>query len=335
MAIEYAVRTFEDVLNAVLERAKIADNIDVAEPKTLVTLKRFVNDRYHNVAYLKKWPWREDTRLLITTAKYTTGTASVTNGQKEVDLDTAIDVSYEGRYFRVGTEKEYYEIISVTDAANGIFLLSAPYQGTTAAAATFTIFRNKYGLYPDYADIVEITPFGNTSAFSPKPLEVVDSEQMSKLQSMYPLMETSYPTHYTIQDNLNYDGPAMGPNFVMGYDFMGEGPETPGLVLFPNIFLSNAVQVKYGLQISPLVEDDDEPLIPFEKRRILVYGALSDWFALQNKTDQANLYEGKFTVMLSNMKSDFDKAEVRVKLVTQRGGRRRLALYPRAFPEVD
>lgn len=337
MATEKSVRTFIDILDAIVERAKIATSFSSATADTQNLLKRIVNDRYHQVSFSKKWPWRSDTRVMVTSAKYTTGTASVTNGQKEVDLSAAatIDSTFEGRYFRVNSDQEYYEIISVNDAANGLFLLSAPYKGTTDTAASYTIFRNKYGLYPDYADIIEITPFGTANVFSPKPLEEVNSEEMSQLQSLYPFRESQYPTHYTIEDNLDYDGPTMGPNFVMGYDFMGQGPETQSVVFFPNIFNSTAVQVKYGLQVTPLVEDTDLPIIPFEKRRVLVNGGLSDWYSLQGNKDMAESFEGKFSLMLSQMKADFDKAEVRVKLTPSRGGRRRLPVYPRVFPEVD
>lgn len=338
MATLVQTKTFKDILSAVIKRGKIAstyESLETNDSATLNTLKQFVNERYDEVVFAKKWPWREDTRDIVTTTKVTAGTASVTNGQREVTLSTGtLDDTWEGRYFRVSADQEYYEIISVNDAANRKFLISSPYHGTTTAAASYTIWRNKYGLFPDYADIINVIPSGTTSILSPKPLTEMTTEEMSNLQALYPFRETQYPTHYSIGDNLAYDGPPMGNNFIMGYDFMG-APETPSLIFFPNIFDSQVIHIKYGLILVKLVETTDEPIIPIDKRKVLTYGALSDWYSVQGKENLSEYYEKKYEGYLGKMKADFDRTEQTFQLKVRRPGKRRLSTYPRLYPEND
>ena len=345
MATEYAVRTFEDILNAILERAKIASNTATAEAATLSTLKRFVNDRYHNVSFSKKWDWREENRklpLFATTPASALGyTFTFTNQSRNFVSSAALfTVSSDWINTKVYSPSGQYLHTIIGIQSSTIALLDSLYVGATETSEAIFFFTDSYGLFPDYADMIEVTPIGSNYACT-RPLTPVSSEEMAKLQAVDPVLESLNPTYYTIADNDFYNGPSMG-EFVMGYDFMGT-PKTPRIVFYPGrlthvtstIDFAAPVNIKYGLQITPLVEATDQPLIPFEKRRVLVYGALADWFALQNKDDQSKLYEDKFTLLLSNMKADFDKSEVRVKLVPQRRGRTRLSIYPRSFPEVS
>lgn len=311
MATIQTTRTFEDIILAVLERGKIALSIDAAEEGTLNAIKRFINDRYDQVAFSKVWPWREDTRDIVTTPKVTAGTASVTNGLREVILSTGtVDQSFKGRTFQITGSQDIYEIIAVHDAPNRKFQLSAPFVGTTDAAANYTIYRNDYGLFPNYSEIVEVTPSGVAGIYNPRPLELVNSEEMSELRAMFPGKEQQFPTHCTIQDRIIYSGPFMGPNFIMGYDFMGEGP-TNSISFYPNILQANLIHVKFGKQLIKLDNLDDEPIIPTDRRKVLVYGALADWYSLQGKEDLFSFYDKKFEQFLNRMMADFDKTETR------------------------
>jgi len=329
------VRTFVDIQNEILRRGKIASSTTTVNAQDLTAIKSFINSRYDEIAFSRKWNWREDSRLLTTIAKYDTGTADVTNGQRRVTLSAAATVTdnFLGRYFKVNGDSEYYEIISVSSTASRTLELATPYVGTTSATASYTIFKNKYGVWPDFADVYSIKAFGSLGGNELAPLE---TEEMGSYQAQLQLLESTYPTHYSIGDKLMYDGPTMGNNFIMGYDFMG-GADTSelSLVLWPMVTASNVLEVKYGVQIIKLTDDTDEPLMPREKRIVLVYGALADWFGMQRVETAQAIWETKYNSYLAKMKADFDPSTSRVQLVAERPSRVRVRGRPIIFNQVS
>ena len=324
------VRTFQEIITDVLRRGKIATSITTADSNAVSAIRGFLNQRYDQVAFARKWHWREDTRLLTTTAEYNTGTVSVTDGQRRVTLSAAATISteFEGRYFKVDGTNEWYEIISVSSVASRTLELAAPYIGATNATATYQIARNKYGLWPDFADIYDVTLF---QRFTHNPLIEKSTEDMTTLLAQYPDSEDTYPVYYSIGDVQDYNhGPTMGNNFIMGYDFMGE-PETPALIFFPRLFSETVLEIKYGRQIIKLNANTDEPWIPREKRVVLVFGALADWFATQRNNNAFLLWDKKFENYLGAMKADFDKTTSRAQLSPAgyyRVRERELNIYP-------
>jgi hypothetical protein len=331
MATEIALRTFEDILNEIIRRGKIETSIDTVNEDHLTALKGFVNTHYQEIAYARTWNWREESRLLELTPKYTAGTASVTNASRAVTLSASASIievtdNFVGRYFQVDGDTQYYEIISV-DTTNRVLYLAASYIGTTNAAATYKIFRSKYGLWPDFADLYDIRLWGTITN---NPLGVLTTEEYGNLTAKFGPGEGQYPTHYYIGDQIAYSGPTMGANFIMGYDFMGS-PNNLSLAFYPMILSQKIVEVKYGKQVQNLVEDTDEPLIPRDKRLILVYGALMDWFATQrNETAQA-IWKAMYDETLRKMKADFDKTVSRPKLVAINPYKRRSPSLPIRF----
>ena len=308
------IRTFQDIIEEVLRRGKIASGISSASSEELTTIKGYINNRYtQEIAPMKKWRWREQSRSITTIPVYTTGTVAVTQDQRRVTLSAAATVTsnFKGRYFKVDGDDEYYEIISVSSTSNRTLELSSPYVGTTDATATYKIFKNRYGLWPDFSDIYNIKVVGKTLGDFPY---LVNTGDIDELLTQQGITTGSYPTHATIGDVLEYDGPDMGANFIMGYDFMGV-PETNNLVLFPMILPQLILDIKYGIQVQPLVELTEEPLLPRDDRIILVYGALADWYSTQrNETSQA-IYTRLYTQKLGELEGDFDLTNTTASLI--------------------
>jgi len=322
-----------------MRRAKISDSFDTIDDLSLESLKEIVNSKYDEIVFEKQWEWRSNVRSLVSTPKYTTGTASVINGQRQVILSAAATVTedFKNRYFRAAGDAEYYEIISVSDVTNRTLELATTYKGTTNATSSYTIWKNKYGLYPDFVDIYDVTAQGAVGSFNSPPLEDVTPTEMSQLMATWPFMETTAPLQYTIEGQQGYDsGPPMGSNFIMGYDFMG-GTDYPSRTLefYPPIFNQTVLNIKYGFLINPLVNDDDEPVIPVEERGILVKGGLADWFSLQRIETSQRLWDMKYQEQLNKMKAAKDKTEGTAVLVARRPRRDRLPIFRRSFTFPD
>ena len=55
-----------------------------------------------------------------------------------------------------------------------------------------------------------------------------------------------------------------------------------------------------------LINDDDQPLIPYGQRHILVYGVLEEHF-LNRNTEMFNLYRGKFKAAQKRMAGEIEQ----------------------------
>ncbi len=340
MTTAFRVRTFKQIIEAVMRRAKISDSFTTIDSLSLESLKEIINSRYDEILFEKKWQWRSTVRSIISEAKYTTGTVSVTNGQRQVTLSAAATVTdnFKNRYFKVDGDSNFYEVIAVSSTTARTLELSVPYNGTTNATASYTIWKNKYGLFPDFVDLYDISIQGTLNLFGQNPLEEVTPDQMTALLATNPFREETHPRYYTITGLQNYDtGPGMGTNFIMDYDFMsGLDTNVRPIIFYPAIFNQTIIDIQYGYRPLPLVLDEDEPLIPPEERGVLVKGALSDWFGIQRMKDDQKLWEAYYQEHLDKMKTAFDKTESRVSLVVDRRRRRGLPAYPKSysFPDV-
>ena len=308
------IKTFEDMINYVREHAQIADSIDNMSTEDLDAVKRLLNEGLDIFSFHKLWPWREKTRQLLTDAKQTTGTISVTDGSRLATFSAAntVTLAYKGQFIRIGSDPEWYEIIAVTDAANRQVALSTEYKGTTAATATYVMFRGKYGLWPDYADTVAITPMGPTGISSRTPLRKLTRDEYVNLVAESPFRESTYPEFFYIADFENYDGVDMGDEFIMGYDFMeADANDLPltnkAIWFYPRIFNETMLEFKYGQQPEAMTSLKSVPQIPREKRMILPAYALKEWFLTRTQNMAlADRYEIKYEKLLRKIAGDFD-----------------------------
>ena len=97
--------------------------------------------------YGGKWPSNYREGWLALVPLYTTGTITVTNGSRVVvGSGTTWDSTYEGSKILL-PDGAYYRISSVTDSTD--LVISQPYQGTTASAQVYQIWKDEYTLHPE------------------------------------------------------------------------------------------------------------------------------------------------------------------------------------------
>lgn len=318
----YQCKTFGDLISFVRENSK-ADTAD----ETTQKIKRIINVKYQDLGMKKKWSWRGAHRWFKTTPEYSTGTASITNADRNVTLSAAATVTddWKGRFIRFGADSEYYEIIAVTNAASRQFALSAPYKGTTTATSTYVTWRGKYGLWPDFADLYRVVPMTGNALLYNKELEELGWSQFIRKMSTSPFSNAQYPTHCSVQGKEVYQGPDMGNQFIMGYDFMdNDEVDDPALWVYPGRCNEQLMQVFYGLQVGPLIDDSDEPLVPREKRVCIGYMALADWYLSQiNNIELSREFEAKANKMIREMVADHEKSDNQLQLVPDNKRRNR------------
>ena len=159
MAIE--IRTYRDIQEAVLQRVK--------EPTTtarsVTIIQELINARYRDVAKLRKWRWRSERRTRRYPSRINTGTASVTNGSRDVTLTGAPNLEPEedflGWYFKESAWDERYQIIGVDNTPGSVSISS--YQFPSNSLLVFG--EESCGLSPTIKslcqDIVHIDQFGS------------------------------------------------------------------------------------------------------------------------------------------------------------------------------
>jgi hypothetical protein len=111
------------------------------------------------------------------------------------------------------------------------------------------------------------------------------------------------------------------------------------LMIWPALFSANTtLYVDYLVEPQPLVEDDDEPLIPLEDRNVLLYGALSRSWVKVRDEDTANrnaaLYEKKLAKMSGRIEDSLDLPQIRISPQYLRGKRRTGKSYGTTIPDT-
>jgi hypothetical protein len=89
------------------------------------------------------------------------------------------------------------------------------------------------------------------------------------------------------------------------------------LFVYPAIYDSDTtLQVDYKISPPPLVEDDDEPLIPIHDRSVLVYGVLSRQWVKHRDAEifstNASLYERKLAKMAGKIEDSLDQPRITI-----------------------
>lgn len=139
-------------------------------------LDSVINEVYATI--LRSYPWKRltVTTTLQTTAIYDTGTVAVTNGANTVVLTSGTFTSaMTGRDFRVDGNNEFYTFTFV-DATNGT--IDRNYEGTTATAGTYRIFKRIYALASTVSVVQSLKVFGLDAD-----LDETDQEQLDEMDA--------------------------------------------------------------------------------------------------------------------------------------------------------
>lgn len=145
------------------------------------------------------WPHLMEESFITTIAPYTTGTVDVTNGSATVfGTDTTFTSAMVGRKIRIADEEAYYRIsafVSVTEIT-----LEVPYQGTTATAQTYSIFKDEYRLPPNLDKLKIMRQIEESVAMvglSPSAFDIIEPTPKSEGSPQFNILVGSKRDTYT------------------------------------------------------------------------------------------------------------------------------------------
>jgi len=139
-------------------------------------LEGWAQDRYAELLGELPWSHQDYSSVLQTTAAFTTGTVTVTEGSAAVQLAGAEwSASMAGRAFRVTGRNEWYAF-SYADATDGI--LDRPYEGPTTTGAGYSIFQHIYQLASD-CRLLQNDAFDGLKRYSRSQLDATDRHRVA------------------------------------------------------------------------------------------------------------------------------------------------------------
>jgi len=295
----YEVVDFLDIIDAIREDLKVQSG----DTSTINKIKRVVNRVYlQEVIPFARWKWLEGSTRVIHKAKYNSGTCAATPNSATITLSTAPPAaqgSFAGKRFAVDGYNEIY-IVESHVAESTTLTLSSNYTGNAVTTASFKIWTDTVALPTDCRETINVW-----HNFSTKPMEGIGLQKYRQITALNPRAE-SYPAFYYTGDF--YDPTPLTDEL--------ETDRYRQMYIHPSINRTDCtLQIDYVKEISPLVDDSDEPILPLEDRSVLVDGALARlWKSIASDNENAELskrdYESKLARMAGKIEDSQDTAKV-------------------------
>ncbi|MFZ2651280.1 MAG: hypothetical protein WA210_14355 [Burkholderiaceae bacterium] len=322
MATENAPKTFSDLYGALLARLRqdSGNSIQLAQAKQHINLA-LMN---MHMGFGEKFPWAERSATLITQAKYTTGTVSVSVGSTSLTGVSSLwntSNSYGVANARAGGKlvlagaPDVYEVASV--GSDTAITLATRYVASAALSAeTYTYFEDEYDLATDFLKPVDLQSF-DTDRQIPL-ISRTDFRRMAPRSNV-----TGKIRYACIQDRAPSGNvtPRRRVRFYMP-------PDTT--VLIPYAYVTKHLVVSSaGTAQEEFSADTDEPIVPRIYRHAIVLKAKAEWY-LDKKDDpeRAERSEAEYNTFMLRVLADGDIGEPRMRIEPRVGSYRRAAARP-------
>lgn len=316
------IKTFGDILDAVVVRGKLK-----TDTATRDSLKEKINTAYQDIAWSKKYYWSKTTEPLILKAKYTTGTVTATSASDVLTgASTSWSDTYAGWSIAINNEPTIYKVLSVLSSTS--IVISAPYTGSTGSLKSYILFKDSYGLFPNYKEMRCVRLPNYISYF-----EEVSPEKFNSYKSKAPLSE-GIPRVWTIDGLAGYTQKTW-ETFNIDYDFWEDdfsltSPKNANFKIFPGILTTDIIaECDYTMIVPQLSDEEDEPLIPYGKRYILVAKVLRDNFLQDRDINMKMQYEAEVASYLNKMTADIEPGQGELILKVRRSDNKPTPTYYR------
>jgi len=296
------VRTFKDIQDAILRRGKIEDTTSNRND-----LKEFINTSYARIGREEPYKWAGETLPIRLRGKYETGTLTATKDSDQVTGDSTVWAENSHRFSRmkITGSNTAYRILRIGSTTTAT--LDQPWVGTTAASLTYQIYRDEYGLFPDFQGMRRFRIQGQSAYPLP-----ISPEKMDQLRDAKPFY-AGVPKYYTVFGSAIYTEKVWS-TFNLNHDFwedsLDSAPRNPCLVVWPAIHTTDTMAlIRYTKVLPPLSEDDDEPLMPVGDRVVLVWGTLCERFLANRDISTKREWESSYKDCKKKMSGDLETTD--------------------------
>lgn len=309
MAGAKEIRTFKNIQDAIIDRASLEDTENQRN-----SLKEKINTTYLKICYDEPYRWTGATSPYYFPKKYSTGTISVTNGSDEITGSGTAWDDHLGWKMKIGSDNVPRKVIRVGSSTT--ITLDSRYFGTTQSGLSYILYQDEFGMFPDMIDIRWLEIFGYRTSKQPLP---TSPEKIRRMQNLSPY-RTGVPEWYTMYDN-NYYHQKTWATFNISEDFWEDSselvaPRNENLIIYPGVRNDDLVgKIRYTEEVYPMINDSDEPKIPYINRSILVWGTLVDHFLSKRNIDLKREWEAMYLRDKRDMESDIENIDDEFKLI--------------------
>ncbi len=180
MALRYELRSFSDVITAVMEECKIQSSDTVSKNR----IKRNINAIYlDEVVPFHNWTWLNDSVNLTIPAYDSTGTAVVTQNSVTVTLSGTPAISYKGYFFSTDGSNEVYRIRSHA-AGSSTVVLQVPISEADNATSAYKIWTDAVVLPSDCKELIDVG-----HSWDSRPLDQIGLQEFKRVTTIAPKLE--------------------------------------------------------------------------------------------------------------------------------------------------
>ncbi|MHC4500325.1 MAG: hypothetical protein ACYS21_14570 [Planctomycetota bacterium] len=316
------VTDFSDLYTDLQNRARETTGVTARENQA----KRYINISLHDmhVGFGERFPWAERQAILVTQARYNTGTVTVVAGSTAlVGTSTAWATAndFGVNNMRVGGKitidggREVYEISAVTDNTNAT--LSSKYVASSTSGLSYVYFEDEYALASDYLRPIDQQRFSETET----PIELIGRTEFRR---RYPRNGTvGSPVVATIMDK-----PMVGNATPVRKVRLHPPPDATAYMIPYSYVTSNLAVSSSGTAKTQLVLDDDEPIVPLRYRHMIVWHALEKWYRDQKDDPRAEMARRDYIDLINRVAGDNEIGDRRPQIRPRVAGYRRAARRP-------
>jgi hypothetical protein len=270
MSTTSQVTDFQDLVRDLQNRARETTGVTATENQA----KRYINIALHDmhVGQGEKFSWAERGAVLVTQAKYTTGTLVVSQGDTALTgTDTLWDTAnaFGIKNMRAGGKividggEEVYEISSVTDDTNAV--LTSDFVKSDVSGGSYVYFEDEYALASDFLRPIDQQSFDDGCS--------IDLIGRTEFRRRFPRNRTTG----NISVGTIIDKPFSGSTTPVRKIRFAPPPDTADMIRYHYVTSNLAVSAA-GSEAANLSADDDEPIVPLRYRHAIVLHALARWY---------------------------------------------------------
>lgn len=267
-------RDFADLYTALINRVRE----NTGDTATVVVAKRSINEGLvdFHLGHDYKMRWAEVRANLYTHANYSTGTVTVTSNSATVtgastawqDTDNLgrDNVRAPGK-IKFSGSSNIYRVQSVASSTS--LTLADAYPGDTEAGVAYNYWEDEYQLPNDFLRPVSWHNFSDEIN-----LELLPRDRFRQWTRNN--RTTGTPRFASIFD-VGYDD-AIATDTTR-YQYVALSPPPFKIIQIPYWYVTNQLAVtSSGVEAEMLVNDDDEPRVPYRYRQGIVLNALWQWY---------------------------------------------------------
>lgn len=274
---------------------------------TGVTGTNNIADRYLNIALHdihvdpgNNWPWAVRRGQILTHARYTTGTVSITEAARTTvtGSSTLWNTAVTGMGYnntRAGGKMTFsgqpyvFEVSAV--GSDTSITLTDRWPGDALSGANYTYFEDEYSLASDFFRLADVRSFSDDMKIA--------TLGPQEFRRRFPRNSTTGRPLKATVIQLGFSG-STTPQYRVAF---APAPDTVYQVPYTYITTNLAVS-SAGVEQTQLTAASDEPIVPLRYRHALVFHALYNWYRDRHDDTRSAEAKAEYVEIVQRMAGD-------------------------------